>query len=323
MWFCVGGVAGKSPCFKEININMINSVFHAIKMFVCDPRERFKRLNQYGYYKHIEDIGFLKIAYKRIMGIELDLNNPKTFNEKIQWLKLYDRKPEYTTMVDKYEVKKYVASIIGDEYIIPTLGVWDKFEDIDFERLPDQFVLKCTHDSGGIVICQNKAKLSYKKAKEKINKCLKRNYYWYMREWPYKNVKPRILAEKYMCDESEGELQDYKLMCFAGKVKCTFVCSDRFSDSGLKVTFYDNNWEMMPFERHYPRSNKPIAKPKCYDKMVELAEKLSKSIPFVRVDFYEIQGKLYFGELTFFPGSGLEEFTPSSWDKVLGDWIQI
>ena len=171
-------------------------------------------LDSRGFFKFMSDEAYLKFMYKLKMKRKLNLSDPQTFNEKLQWLKIYDRKPEYTTMVDKYEAKKYVADIIGEEYIIPTLGVWDRFEDIDFDELPDQFVLKCTHDSGGLVICRDKSKLDLKAAKKKINKSLKRNYYWIGREWPYKNVRPRIIAEKFMTDPTSDDLQDYKFFFF-------------------------------------------------------------------------------------------------------------
>ena len=271
----------------------------------------------------ISDKRFLKILYKNKMGKKLNLKNPNTFNEKLQWLKLYDRNPDYTKMVDKYEVKKYVAKTIGEEYIIPTLGIYNDFDEINFEKLPNQFVIKCTHDSGGNIICKDKTKLDFKNARKKIGKCLKRNYYNAGREWPYKNVKPRIIIEKYMQDGIQDELMDYKFMCFNGKVKCSFVCSERYEKDGLKVDFYDLNWNKMPFQRHYPNSNKDIPKPKNYELMIQLAEKLSKEIPFVTVDFYEINGKVYFGELTFFPGSGFEEFTPEKYDKILGDMLEL
>lgn len=273
----------------------------------------------------IPDDIYLRWQFKRIMGYPLDLKNPKTFNEKLQWLKLYDRKPIYTTMVDKYEAKKYVASIIGEQYIIPTLGVWQHFDDIDFNKLPRQFVLKCTHDSGGLVIVRDKNDLDIKRTRRRINASLKRNFYYMGREWPYKNVKPRIIAEKYMSDgrqQDTGELSDYKLMCFDGKVRCTFTCTDRFTGK-LKVTFFDNNWNVLPFERHYPKSDKPIAQPQNFEKMKVLAEQLAKDIPFVRVDFYNINGNLYFGELTFYPGCGFEEFAPKEADYKLGEWIKL
>lgn len=211
----------------------------------------------------------------------------------------------------------------GEEYIIPTLGVWDKFEDIDFEKLPDKFVLKCTHDSGGVVICKDKSKFNIEEAKAKIDKSLQKNYYYITREWPYKNVKPRIIAEKFMEDTETDDMIDYKFMCFDGKVKCSFVCSERRSDKGLAVDFFDLEWKHMPFMRHYRNAEKEPKKPVNYEKMIEISETLSKDIPFVRVDFYEINKKVYFGELTFYPGAGFEEFEPEEYDRAIGDMLKL
>ena len=274
------------------------------------------------YTNILNDKLYLKMIFKLKLGYSLDLKNPQTFNEKLQWLKLYDRNPNYIQMVDKYEVRKYISKNIGEEYLIPLIGVYNKFEDIDFEKLPNQFVIKCTHDSGGVVICKNKSKLDIQKAEDKIKKSINRNYYYSGREWPYKNIKPRIIIEQYMEDKKAKELIDYKIMCFNGSPKLSFTCSERYND-GLKVTFYDLNWEKMPFERHYPSSIKGIEKPKNYELMLELSKKLSNNIPFVRVDWYEINGKLYFGELTFYPGSGMEEFKPFYWDKKIGQLISL
>lgn len=278
----------------------------------------------YGLLNWMPDTLYLRLIYRLKMKKRLNLRNPKSFNDKIQWLKIYNRNPLYTTMVDKFEAKKYVAGIIGKEYIIPTLGVWDRFDDIDFDSLPNQFVLKCTHDSGGLVICRDKTLLDRNAAKIKIEQAMKHNFYWMGREWPYKNVKPRIIAEKYMEDKSgeTGELTDYKYMCFGGKVQCVFTCTERYTE-GLRVTFFDREWNELPFERHYPKSEKPIPKPEKFEEMIELSEKLSKNIPFVRVDFYEVGGSVYFGEMTFYPGSGFEEFTPTSADYELGQWIEL
>lgn len=274
--------------------------------------------------RSIPDAVYLKYMYKKVMGKKLDLKNPQTFNEKLQWLKLYDRNPEYTKMVDKYEVRQYIKDKIGEQYLIPLVGgPWDKWEDIDFSKLPDQFVLKCTHDSGSVAICRNKDEFDFDSIRKKFNRALKGNFFYGGREWPYKNVKPRIIAEKYMEEKSMDELIDYKLMCFNSKVKATFVCSDRFSKSDLKVTFYDTEWNKLPFERHYPASSVKIEKPKTYAEMIAIAEKLSESIPFVRMDFYEIQNKIYFGECTFYPGSGMEEFNPENWDLEMGSWIKL
>ena len=271
--------------------------------------------------KLLPDYIFLQIKYRYKFNKKLNLKKPQTFNEKLQWLKLYDRNPEYTKMVDKYEAKKYVANIIGEEYIIPTLGVYDKFEDINFATLPNQFVIKCTHDSGGLIICKDKTKLNIKEARKKINKSLKRNYFYTGREWPYKNVKPRIIIEKYMVDESKKELKDYKFFCFNGEPKLLFVAKDR--PFATKFNYYDMNFKKLPFKQHYENFNDYIEKPKGFEKMIELSKKLSKDIPHVRVDFYDINGKVYFGELTFYHFSGFEKFEPEEWDKILGDMLKL
>lgn len=437
-----------------------------IKKAIHHPNLIIVNLGKRHLLNWVPDEQYLGLLYWLTFKRKLDLDNPQTFNEKLQWLKIHDQQPEYIAMVDKYEAKKYVASKIGGEYIIPTLGIWNKFEDIDFDKLPDQFVLKCTHDSGGLVIVKDKNKLNKALVKKKIERCLKRNFYWCGREWPYKNVRPRIIAEKYMTDESsvelkdykifnfsgepkliqvdydrfiehkrnlyttdwkyieasiefptdsnhqierpqrlnkmldlartlsagiphvrtdfyciddkiffgeltffhgsgfenftpeslgnemgkwiklprggyiliadfavfvlreeatvdDSELMDYKFMCFGGKVKCIFTVTERFSDDGLKVTWFDREWKPLPFERHYPKSKKCIPKPYNLEKMIKLAEKLSQDIPFVRVDFYESSGRIYFGELTFYPGGGFEEFTPEKWDVILGGWIDL
>lgn len=283
----------------------------------------FKGLARRHFFDWLSDKDYIRLMYYCIMDRKINLDNPETFNEKLQWLKLYNRKKVYTTMVDKYEAKKYAASIIGEEYIIPTLGIYSSFDEIDFSKLPNQFVMKCTHDSGGVVICKDKSKLDLNFARKKINSCLKNNFFYVGREWPYKDIKPRIIIEEYMNDQKNEELSDYKFMCFHGKVKCSFVCSERRSKEGLKVTFFDLDWKKMPFERHYPCSNEEIPKPVKYEEMIQLSEKLAKDLPFVRIDFYEVNGKVYFGEITFFPGNGTEEFTPEKYDYLLGSWIQL
>lgn len=279
------------------------------------------KLDNLGMFR-MDDVSYLRLKYLAMMGKQLDLESPRTFNEKLQWLKLYDRKPEYTKMVDKYEVKKYVAEKIGEQYIIPTIGVYDRFEDINFDELPSQFVIKCTHDSGGLVICNDKAKLNIKEAKKKINNSLKKNYFWSGREWPYKNVKPRVLVEK-MLPELDGDVIDYKFMCFDGKVRLIFTCSERRSKDGLKVTWFTPDWKQLDFTRHYPSSKKKIDKPKNLNLMIKIAEELSRGIPFVRIDLYNIDGKIYFGEYTFYPGTGLEEFEPEEWDEKIGEMLVL
>ena len=300
---------------------MANILIQAIK---CPRRIllHFSRpLEKRGFFDKWSDARWLKVRYWLRFGKKPDLDNPKTFNEKLQWLKLYDRKPEYTVMVDKHGVKKYVADLIGEEYVIPTLGVWDRFEDIDFDALPDRFVLKCTHDSGGLVICKNKADLDYEAARIKITQSLKTDYYLRMgREWPYKNVKPQIIAEQYIDDEPK----DYKLFCFNGQPKMTLVCSERFSEGGLKEDCFDEEWNHMELRRpKNGNSSEEIPKPRQFERMMQLAAQLSAGIPFSRIDFYEIGDTVYFGEITFFPAGGFESFEPAGWDEKLGSWIQL
>lgn len=299
----------------------IKRYLNALYKFITNKDYPFLILSGQGFYDNMDDEAYLKRKYKACMGKEIHLDSPQTFNEKLQWLKLHDRKPEYTTMVDKYAVKMYVADIIGEKYIIPTLGVWNHFDEIDFDKLPNQFVLKCTHDSGGIVICKDKNKLDLKSAKKKIEKSLKQNYYWSGREWPYKDVKPRIIAEEYMIDESGYELKDYKFFCFNGEPKMMFIATDRGSDT--KFDFYDMEFNHLPFTNGHPNANKQIKKPKNYSTMLALSAKLSFGIPHVRVDFYNINGKIYFGELTLFHWSGLVPFEPEEWDYKLGSWLKL
>jgi hypothetical protein len=271
----------------------------------------------------IPDEIYIRILFWFRVGKRLNLKHPQTFNEKLQWLKLYDRKPEYTLMVDKYEAKKIVASIIGEQYIIPTLGVWNSEEEIDFDKLPKQFVLKCTHDSGGLVICRDKSKLDIASAKEKLRRCLKSNYYWSNREWPYKNVKPRIIAEQYMEDEATHELRDYKIFTFNGVAKALFIATDRYGEEETKFDFFDAEFKHLPFTNGHPNADVMPAKPDTFEEMKALASKLSENIPQLRVDFYEVNGKAYFGELTFAHWSGLMPFNPPEWDKTFGDWIKL
>lgn len=293
------------------------------KKYLDNPMLLFYALGHRGFFNWMSDEKYLEIVYKIRIGETLHLDNPQAFNEKIQWLKLHDRRREYTMMVDKYRVKKYIAQKIGPQYLIPTLGVWNRFEDIDFEKLPDQFVLKCTHDSGGIIICKDKNRLDINAARKTINRSLRCNYYWGNREWPYKNVKPRIIAEKYMASPGNESLTDYKFICFNGKMKCIFTVTERFSKEGMRMNFFDRKWNQLPFERHYPRSSRNIDPPKNLSLMIRLSETLAENLPLIRVDFYEVCGNVYFGELTLYPGSGFEEFTPAKWDRILGSWLDL
>jgi hypothetical protein len=275
---------------------------------------------------HLSDKEYLELLFYLRIGKELNINCPKTFNEKLQWLKLYDQNPKYIRMTDKLEAKEYVAEIIGEKYIIPTLGKWDKFEEVDFKNLPNEFVLKCTHDSGSATIITDKDRIDYQCLKLKYENALCTNHYKVGREWVYKDIKPRIIAEKYLgnANRYKGDIVDYKLMCFNGKVKCSFTCTERFlGKDKLKVTFYDEDWVKLPFERHYAADTGGLNKPSSYNEMVKLAEQLAQDIPFARIDFYEMDKQPYFGEITLYPGSGFEEFTPAEWDRKLGDWLEL
>lgn len=276
------------------------------------------------FYWLFSDATYLKIRYYLCFGKWLDLKNPQTFSEKLQWLKLYNRRPEYTIMVDKYAVKDYVKSIIGEEYIIPTLGVWDKPEDIDFNTLPDKFVLKTTHGGGGggVVICKNKANLNKQETFSKLNQSLKNDIWKKLKEWPYKNVRKRIIAEEYIEDENSVVIRDYKFYCFSGKVEYLMIANGRFSQVKT-FDYFDRNFNRLPFAQGGKTSNLIFDKPKAFDKMLECAEKLSSGIPHVRVDLYNIDGNIYFGELTFFDASGFEPFEPEEWDYRFGKLIKL
>lgn len=272
----------------------------------------------------IPDKMYIKIKYRIKFHRKIELRTPKTFNEKLQWLKLYDRKPEYSIMVDKYEAKKYVASRIGEEHIIPTLGVWEEFGDIDFEELPDQFVLKCTHDSGGLVICRDKSKLDKETTREKISTSLRTNYFYQGREWPYKNVKPRIIAEKYMKDDSSKELTDYKFYCFNGEPKYLYVSTGLENHATAKISFLTLDWKFAPFGRSDFKSFTELPpKPTMLNEMIELATRLSTGYKFLRVDLYQIKNQIYFSELTFSPCGGMMPFDPPEWDEKLGKLIDL
>ena len=268
----------------------------------------------------IPDPLYLHIKYYMRTGKRLNLKNPVTYTEKLQWLKLHDHREDYVALVDKYEVKKIVAEKLGEEHVIPLLGVWDNAEDIPIEELPDQFVLKCTHDSGGLQICKDKSGFDFQQAKTKIAAVLKTNYYWPNREWPYKNVKPRVIAEKYMEDADTGETRDYKFFTFNGEPKVMYIATGR-SSGETYGDFFDMEFNHLVLDIDH--RNAPVCprKPECFEEMKKAAAILAQGIPQVRVDFYEINGQYYFGEMTFFHCGGFVNFQPESWNRQFGDWV--
>lgn len=272
----------------------------------------------------LPDSLYLKIMFRLKMGYKLNLKNPQTFNEKLQWLKLYNRKPEYTLMVDKSEAKTIAENILGKGYVIPTLGVWNKFEDIDLNSLPDRFVLKTTNGGGGggVIICRDKSKLNLVSAAEQLKSSLKASIYRNLKEWPYKNVKPRILAERYMVDES-GELRDYKFYCFNGEPKVFLVASERFSGHRTYFDYFDMEGNHLPFTQGGMNNPVTPALPSTFEEMKQIAKKLSHGLPHVRIDLYSVDENVYFGEFTFFDSSGFEKFTPREWDNVFGNWLKL
>lgn len=291
-----------------------------------DSHFRWLYLASFGKYDAWDDESFVKKAFECHMYKELNLGSPKTLNEKLQWLKLYNRKPEYTMMVDKYAVRKYIADTIGDKYLIPLLGVWDNPDDIDFGVLPNKFVLKCNHNSGlGMCICKDKNKLAISKVKAELRKGLQQDYYLTGREWPYKNVKRRIIAEKYMTDSPDiDEFTDYKFYCFNGYVDCVLTCIER-STGNPKFYFFDKDWNLLRYNKRGKEApaDFTLPKPENIEEMFRIASELSKGIPFLRVDLYNSSGKIYFGELTFFPDSGWDPNRLPEIDLYFGDLVDL
>lgn len=272
----------------------------------------------------VSDASFVKMMFYRDMGYRLNLENPRTFNEKLQWLKVYNHRPEYTAMVDKAAAKEYVASIIGAEHIIPTLGLWERFEDIDFDELPEKFVLKTTHDSKSVVICTDRKSFDKEAARKLLTASLSRSYYLMYREWPYKNIRPRIIAEEYMVDESGTELKDYKFSCYNGVATDVMLCYDR-SSGDTKFYFFDAEWNLLRYNRRGKEAPEgfTVPKPKNMDQMFRIAARLSEGIPYLRVDLYNINGHIYFGELTFFPRSGCDSNLLRETDLLFGSRIKL
>lgn len=286
-------------------------------------KQSFKAKVGHLIFDSLSDKSYLKLKYRYTMHKKLDLKDPKTYTEKLQWIKLYDHNPEYSRMVDKASAKDFAAEIIGSDHVIPTLGLYDSADEIDFDDLPEQFVLKCTHDSGSVLICRDKSKLDPAQARAHLDKYLNTDSFVGGREWPYKNVKPRIIAEKYLEDLDDGELKDYKFFCFSGKPKVLYIAQGRGNDQPTVADFFDMDFNHLDFTIDHDMAPVPPKKPKGFETMKAFAEKLSAGIPHVRVDFYEENGTIYFGEMTFFHCSGFAGFHPESWDRKFGDWLVL
>lgn len=292
-----------------------------IDMFII---ETIKKLNDHGYLNWMPDKMNIHLMYRLYMGKWLHLTNPKTFNEKMQWIKLYDRNPKYTKLVDKYAVREHIANTIGSSYLIPILGVWDHAEDIPFDTLPNQFVLKCNHDSGSVIVCKNKQKLDRESAIRFLSERLQFSGCMHGREWPYKDIERKVIAEQYMEDADTHELRDYKFHCFKGEPQFILVCTGRKSKQGLREDFFDTEWNHLPVQRPaHGNASVAIPKPEQFDEMYALSRQLAEDMPFSRIDFYVVNGKVYFGEITMFPTSGYTAFVPDTYDELFGSWIEL
>ena len=310
----------------------MNRMFQIIRRIIKDPKQTFFSMNEHGFFFFFPDKPFLKLMWWAETGKRLNLKNPKGFNEKLQWLKLYDRHPEYTRYADKLQVRNFVRDTIGEEHLVPLIGVWDRAEDIDFDSLPDRFVLKCNHNSGGgMCICTDKSKLDIPGVVDGLNAALKKSAFYDKREWAYKYITPKILCEKYLVDKTPGNttgtLIGYDFYCFDGEPRFLYVRTDDIS-GGRKgeasMTFYDLDWKVPPFSRpDHAQVPFAVEKPECFDEMIDIARKLSKGIPFVRVDLYWVDNRILFSEMTLYPGGGNGFFSPPEWEEKIGEWIML
>lgn len=300
------------------------SKFKTMLTLMRKPRKMIKPLGHIGIFNWLPDKPYLKLVYWAETGRRLNIDSPSTFNEKLQWLKLYNRKPEYSNYVDKYTVRSFIQKTIGEEYLIPLIGVYNNVEEINWEMLSNKFIIKCNHGSGTNIICTDKNSFDIKEAKRRLNKWMKKSWYWFGREWPYKNVKKKIIIEELLQDKNRSVPMDYKCWVFNGKVEFINV---HFKDNGrTKINIYNRDWELQSFGMVYNNDLGRIhEKPKNYQKMIDFAQKISNGLPFVRVDFYEVNGKLYSGEITFYPTSGFIRFHPNhdELDKMYGDLLNL
>lgn len=295
-----------------------------LKKIVKNPWWLYALASSKGLTRFVPDKPHLSALYRAYIGKKLNLENPITFNEKLQWLKIHDHNPLYNTLVDKYRVKPWVAERIGEDHVTKTYAMWENVEDIDISGLPERFVLKTNHDCGGIVICRDRSTFDLEAAKKKLAKHLKTNYFWWTREWPYKDVEPCVFAEEYLDpNTSDGDLYDYKLLRFSDGRLVMQAMTDRFTDGKLSKTFFDEDWHPLPASEGGQPTRPNLVCPERFGQMKEMAGKLGEGLPFVRVDFYESNGGLYFGELTFYPKAGFERFEPEEWDVTFGSWIDL
>lgn len=294
-----------------------------IKRLIENPWHLAVTFARRGWLNWLPDKTYLSLLFRALLKKRMNWDDPKTFNEKMQWLKLYDRDPIYSAMVDKYEVKKIVSDRIGQEYVVPILGgPWNSVEEIDFSVLPDQFVLKTTHDCGGVQICKDKATFDKEKASAFLNRHMKRNYFLHCREWPYKNIVPRIFAEQYISDESNAVLPVYKIFCFGGQPKIIqAIQNDKQKDE--TIDYFDIRWNKLDLKQNFPNSEVPPERPGHLDAMIHIARELSKGHAFIRIDLYEANGSVFFSEYTFYSDAGFAKFEPCQWDEILGSWIDL
>lgn len=285
-----------------------------------NPKSTIRVLGDKGLFNWLPDKPYLKLVYRSETGKKLNIDNPQTFNEKLQWLKLYDRKPQYSKYVDKYDVRSYISETIGANYLVPLIDIYNSVEEIDWNLLPNKFVLKCTHGSGSNIICTDKDKLDIETSKVKLNKWMKKNWYWFGREWPYKNVKPRIVCEEFISDKDMTP-DDYKVLCFNGKAKLIEVHIDRYG--AHKQDFYDISWKKTSISQGGTVSNFTYEKPNQLKDMIQLSEKFAANMYHVRIDWFVVHDKLYFGEITFYDGSGFDPFDNKQDDDTLGSWIDL
>ena len=310
----------------------MKSVTRVIKKIITNPRSIVCYMNTLGLLNYLPEVTCIKLLWWAKTGRRLNLSNPSGFNEKLQWLKAFDHCPEYSDYVDKVRVRDYVKKTVGEKYLVPLLGLWDNPEQICFDSLPDQFVLKCNHNSGaGMCICRDKSRINVRNVRDELRKGLNKKNYYESREWPYKNVVPKILCEPLIIDHdpknTTGTLIDYKFYCFNGEPKFLYVGTDDISSGAkgeLKLSFFDLDWKTPPF---YRADHRPISiiveKPERFDEMISVAKELSKGIPFVRIDLYWVNKQVYFSEMTFFPGGGYGFFSPKEWEEELGSWISL